>query len=76
MPYVVASQTIPILAIAPIVVSGLGSLSIAGWTPSGWLRVSVIAAYLTFFPVDGQYGAWARLGRPEGRRADALVRVG
>lgn len=51
MPYVVGSQTIPILAIAPIVVVGLGSLSIAGWTPTDWLRVSVIAAYLTFFPV-------------------------
>ena len=32
MPYVVGSQTIPILAIAPIVVVGLGSLTIAGWT--------------------------------------------
>ena len=51
MPYVVASQTIPILAVAPIVVVGLGSVSIAGWTPDGWMRVSVIAAYLTFFPV-------------------------
>ncbi len=51
MPYVVASQTIPILAIAPIVVVGLGSLSIFGWTPTDWMRVSVIAAYLTFFPV-------------------------
>jgi NitT/TauT family transport system permease protein len=51
MPYVVASQTIPILAIAPMVVVGLGSVSIAGWTPTDWLRVSVIAAYLTFFPV-------------------------
>jgi NitT/TauT family transport system permease protein len=51
MPYVVASQTIPILAIAPIVVVGLGSVQIFGWTPSDWLRVSVIAAYLTFFPV-------------------------
>ena len=51
MPYVVGSQTIPILAIAPIVVVGLGSLSIAGWTPTDWLRVSVISAYLTFFPV-------------------------
>jgi NitT/TauT family transport system permease protein len=51
MPYVVASQTIPILAIAPIVVVGLGSLSIFGWTPKDWLRVSIIAAYLTFFPV-------------------------
>ena len=51
MPYVVASQTIPILAIAPIVVVGLGSVAIAGWTPVDWMRVSVIAAYLTFFPV-------------------------
>jgi NitT/TauT family transport system permease protein len=51
MPYVVASQTIPILAIAPMVVVGLGSVSIGGWTPTDWLRVSVIAAYLTFFPV-------------------------
>jgi NitT/TauT family transport system permease protein len=51
MPYVVASQTIPILALAPIVVVGLGSVSIAGWTPADWMRVAVIAAYLTFFPV-------------------------
>ena len=51
MPYVVASQTIPILAIAPMVVIGLGSLDIFGWTPSDWQRVAVIAAYLSFFPV-------------------------
>jgi ABC-type nitrate/sulfonate/bicarbonate transport system, permease component len=51
LPYIVASQTIPILAIAPMVVVGLGNLTIAGWTPAHWLRVSVIAAYLTFFPV-------------------------
>jgi NitT/TauT family transport system permease protein len=51
MPYVVASQTIPILAVAPIVVAGLGQQSILGWTLSDWERVSVIAAYLTFFPV-------------------------
>ena len=30
MPYVVASQTIPILALAPIVVRGLGSVTIGG----------------------------------------------
>ena len=51
MPYVVASQTIPILALAPIVVRGLGSVSINGSPPPDWTRVSVIAAYLTFFPV-------------------------
>lgn len=42
LPYVVASQTIPILAIAPMVVI---------WLKAGWLSVAVIAAYLTFFPV-------------------------
>ena len=46
LPYVVASQTIPILAIAPIVVVNLGSLHVAAW-----FSVAVIAAYLTFFPV-------------------------
>ena len=51
LPYIVASQTIPILAIAPMVVVGLGSLTIRGWTPADWMRVAVIAAYLTFFPV-------------------------
>lgn len=51
MPYVVASQTIPILALAPIVVRSLGSISIGGSPPPDWIRVSVIAAYLTFFPV-------------------------
>jgi NitT/TauT family transport system permease protein len=51
MPYIVASQTIPILAVAPMVVVGLGNMQIGGWTPEPWLRVSVIAAYLTFFPV-------------------------
>ena len=50
MPYVVASQTIPILAIAPMVVVGLGSLD-SRVDADDWLRVSVIAAYLTFFPV-------------------------
>jgi NitT/TauT family transport system permease protein len=49
MPYIVASQTIPILAIAPMVVIWVnpklpGSLQ-------GWGAVAVIAAYLTFFPV-------------------------
>jgi NitT/TauT family transport system permease protein len=44
--YVVASQTVPILAVAPIVVVYLGSLHVASW-----FSVAVIASYLTFFPV-------------------------
>jgi NitT/TauT family transport system permease protein len=46
LPYVVASQTVPILAIAPMVIVWLGSLHVAAW-----FSVGVIAAYLTFFPV-------------------------
>src|ERR671922_1424492 len=46
MPYIVASQTVPILAIAPMVVVWLGGRGLPTWFP-----VSVIAAYLTFFPV-------------------------
>lgn len=42
LPFVVASQTVPILALAPMVVIWLGA------SPTS---VSVIAAYLTFFPV-------------------------
>jgi NitT/TauT family transport system permease protein len=46
LPYVVASQTIPILAIAPMVVIWLASVHV-----TAWVSVAVIAAYLTFFPV-------------------------
>ena len=46
LPFVVASQTVPILAIAPMVVIWLGGKGLPIWVP-----VAVIAAYLTFFPV-------------------------
>jgi NitT/TauT family transport system permease protein len=46
LPYVVVSQTVPILAVAPMVVVGLGTKGV-----QPWVAVSVIAAFLTFFPV-------------------------
>jgi NitT/TauT family transport system permease protein len=46
LPYIVASQTIPILAIAPIVVVWFGSRGVPDW-----FAVSIISAYLAFFPV-------------------------
>jgi NitT/TauT family transport system permease protein len=49
LPYIVASQTVPILAIAPMVVIWVNPKLP---TPlQGWGAVAVIAAYLTFFPV-------------------------
>jgi NitT/TauT family transport system permease protein len=46
MPWIISSQTIPILAIAPIVIVVLGSIGITGLLPK-----SIISAYLCFFPV-------------------------
>ncbi len=49
MPYIVASQTIPILAVAPMVVIWVNPKLPGSF--QGWGSVAVIAAYLTFFPV-------------------------
>jgi NitT/TauT family transport system permease protein len=46
MPWVIASQTIPILAIAPIIVVVLGAINLTGTIPK-----AIISMYLSFFPV-------------------------
>lgn len=46
MPWIVASQTIPILAIAPMIIVVLGNIGITGLVPK-----SIISMYLCFFPV-------------------------
>ena len=44
LPYVILSQTVPLVALAPL---------IAGWSVlwAPWMSVAVIAAYLAFFPI-------------------------
>ena len=42
VPIIVASQTIPIIAIAPLIVIGL---------KADWFGVAIVSTYLTFFPV-------------------------
>ncbi|WP_333829786.1 ABC transporter permease [Pararhodobacter sp.] len=46
MPWAIASQTIPIIALAPMIIVVLNSVGISGMVPK-----AVIAAYLSFFPV-------------------------
>lgn len=46
LPWIIGSQMVPILAIAPIVIVVLGSIGLRGLLPK-----SIISAYLSFFPV-------------------------
>jgi len=46
MPWAIASQTIPILAIAPMIIVVLNSVGVQGLIPK-----AIISAYLSFFPV-------------------------
>jgi len=46
MPWIIASQAVPVLALAPIVVVALGSLGLTGLLPK-----AIVAAYLCFAPV-------------------------
>ncbi|QIS13176.1 ABC transporter permease [Nocardia arthritidis] len=51
LPYIVVSQTVPLIALAPLVAGWGGKIVIAGqpWQP--WMSIAVIASYLAFFPV-------------------------
>ncbi|HAC48271.1 ABC transporter permease [Sulfitobacter sp. HI0082] len=46
MPWVIASQTIPILAIAPMIIVVLNAVGLSGLLPK-----AIISMYLSFFPV-------------------------
>ena len=46
MPWVIASQTIPILAIAPMIIVVMNSVGVTGLLPK-----AIISMYLSFFPV-------------------------
>ncbi|MDO5706938.1 MAG: ABC transporter permease subunit [Paracoccus sp. (in: a-proteobacteria)] len=65
MPWAVASQTVPILAIAPMVIVVLASMGVTGLLPK-----AIIAAWLSFFPV--LVGMVKGLRTPEGMQLDLM----
>ena len=62
MPWIIASQTVPILAIAPMVVVGLGAVGVTGLVPK-----ALISMYLSFFPVV--------VGMVKGLRSPELIQL-
>ncbi len=65
MPWAIASQTIPILAIAPMVIVVMSSLGYTGLFPK-----AIISAYLSFFPV--LVGMVKGLRSPDAMQLDQL----
>jgi len=65
MPWIVASQTVPIIALAPMIVVILNQFDIGGMTPK-----AVIAAYLSFFPIT--VGMVKGLRSPEPLQLDLM----
>jgi NitT/TauT family transport system permease protein len=69
MPWIIASQTIPILAIAPMIIVVLNAVGISGLLPK-----ALISTYLSFFPVA--VGMTAGLRAPERLQLDLLRTYG
>ncbi|MEM6888472.1 MAG: ABC transporter permease subunit [Pseudomonadota bacterium] len=65
MPWVIASQTIPILAIAPMIIVVLNAMGVTGLLPK-----AVISMYLSFFPVV--VGMVKGLRSPEAMQIDQM----
>jgi NitT/TauT family transport system permease protein len=51
LPYVILSQTVPLIALAPAIAGWGGKLSLGSYPWQPWMSVATIAAYLAFFPI-------------------------
>jgi len=74
LPWVVLSQTVPLIAIAPLVRRWGSQLSVGGFEWSSENSVAVIAAYLAFFPVA--VGLLRGLKSPDATHLDLMRTYG
>lgn len=74
LPWVILSQTVPLIAIAPLVRRWGSSIEIGSYVWSSKDSVAVIAAYLAFFPVA--VGALRGLKSPDATHVDLMRAYG
>ncbi|HEY0119883.1 MAG TPA: ABC transporter permease subunit [Cellulomonas sp.] len=74
LPWVVLSQTVPLIALAPLVRRWGAELRFGAVPWHDWMSVSVIAAYLAFFPVA--VGALRGFGSPQPVHLDLMRSYG
>ena len=70
LPWIVLSQTVPLIAIAPLVRRWGAQVQIGEFAWENWMSVALIASYLAFFPVS--IGALRGLGAPDQNHVDLM----
>ena len=72
LPWTIASQTIPIIALVPVLLLVLGNFGITIQT--SLLPTAIIGAYICFFPGRGEHGEGLARRRPARPRPDEILR--
>ncbi|MFT2817632.1 ABC transporter permease [Leifsonia sp. A12D58] len=70
LPWVILSQTVPLIAIAPLVRRWGAQIQFGEFSWENWMSVALIASYLAFFPVS--IGALRGLGSPDAAHEDLM----
>ena len=74
LPWIILSQTVPLIAIAPLVRRWGAQIEIGSFVWEDWMSVALIASYLAFFPVS--IGALQGLNSPDANHVELFRSYG